>query len=71
MHKDCYYLAPGGTEFTAFVSTSPPPVAEGCTRVVCISDTHNEHSSLVLPWGHLLVGSSPFLSPARCTLETL
>ena len=54
------YLPPGGTQLTRhYVSTDAgvnnPPIPDGAVRVVCISDTHNEHDSIVLPWGHVLV----------------
>lgn len=51
----CYYLAPNETDFVSFPAALLPAVPIGCTRVVCISDTHNEHDSLDLPTGHILV----------------
>ena len=56
------FLAHGASAFRAHEATAPPPRARGCARVVCISDTHNEHGSLVLPDGDVLVHAGDCLT---------
>ena len=41
---------------------APPPVADGSVRVVCIADTHNEHASLHLPAGDVLIHAGDCLT---------
>lgn len=56
---DFLYLKPGGSKLEPFSCNKNdktiPPIAPGMTRVVTISDTHNETKHLNLPWGHILV----------------
>lgn len=56
------YLPPGGDKMTKHAVDTIPPVPPHCTRFVCISDTHNEHRQLKLPWGHVLVHSGDMLT---------
>lgn len=61
-YKPPKYLAPGAKDFVPYPISELPPIPTGCTRVVCISDTHNEHDSLPLPWGHVLVHTGDILT---------
>lgn len=56
------YLGPGRTILEKYDSSSPPPRPASCVRVVCISDTHNEHKTLRLPSGDLLIHSGDCLT---------
>mmetsp|Transcript_14786 Transcript_14786/g.24165 ORF Transcript_14786/g.24165 Transcript_14786/m.24165 type:complete len:608 (+) Transcript_14786:187-2010(+) len=56
------YLGPGGSELIEHSVTQQIQIPQGCTRVVCISDTHNEHHNVSLPWGHLLVHAGDILT---------
>jgi len=56
------YLAPGAKSFRTYPVDTPPPVPPGHTRVVCISDTHNEHTKIVLPPGHVLIHAGDVLT---------
>jgi hypothetical protein len=56
------YLAPGGDTLVPAHTSAPPPTANGCLRVVCIADTHNEHESLVLPAGDVLLHAGDCLT---------
>mmetsp|Transcript_71538 Transcript_71538/g.220832 ORF Transcript_71538/g.220832 Transcript_71538/m.220832 type:complete len:630 (-) Transcript_71538:125-2014(-) len=56
------YLAPGASELRDCLSGAMPPLPKGSVRVVCISDTHNEHEGLSLPAGDLLVHSGDCLT---------
>lgn len=60
--SEIMYLRPGGTSFERRASTSAPSQLAGCVRVVCISDTHNEHAALRLPKGDLLIHSGDCLT---------
>eukprot|EP01006_Ploeotia_vitrea_P012837 TRINITY_DN33857_c0_g1_i1.p1 TRINITY_DN33857_c0_g1~~TRINITY_DN33857_c0_g1_i1.p1 ORF type:complete len:371 (+),score=20.84 TRINITY_DN33857_c0_g1_i1:66-1178(+) len=42
--------------------SSLPPVPSGHTRVVCVSDTHNEHNSIHLPPGDILIHAGDILT---------
>jgi len=59
---DVAYLAPGAEAFQSCNASSLPPAPHGCLRVVCISDTHNEHAGLRLPPGDLLIHSGDCLT---------
>eukprot|EP01062_Namystynia_karyoxenos_P011883 TRINITY_DN1426_c3_g1_i1.p1 TRINITY_DN1426_c3_g1~~TRINITY_DN1426_c3_g1_i1.p1 ORF type:complete len:639 (+),score=185.29 TRINITY_DN1426_c3_g1_i1:85-1917(+) len=54
------YLAPGATSFVSGGDAGPRP--DGHLRVVCISDTHNEHEGIQLPEGDVLVHSGDCLT---------
>lgn len=54
------YLPPGGDALVS--STFPPAAISGYVRVVCIADTHNEHESLRLPAGDLLIHAGDCLT---------
>lgn len=61
------YLAPGASRLTSCTVSAEPPRAapaegRGVIRVVCISDTHNEHESLRLPRGDLLIHAGDCLT---------
>lgn len=56
------YLEPGGKKLKKYHVSSPPPIPHNHTRVVCISDTHNEQHKLKLPWGHVLVHAGDILT---------
>eukprot|EP01125_Pyxidicula_operculata_P018373 TRINITY_DN6522_c0_g1_i2.p1 TRINITY_DN6522_c0_g1~~TRINITY_DN6522_c0_g1_i2.p1 ORF type:complete len:402 (-),score=63.12 TRINITY_DN6522_c0_g1_i2:66-1271(-) len=56
------YLKPNGKQLENFRFSQLPPVAEGCTRVVSISDTHNVQQFLHLPLGHILVHAGDILT---------
>eukprot|EP00756_Hemistasia_phaeocysticola_P050998 Hpha_TRINITY_DN26182_c0_g1::TRINITY_DN26182_c0_g1_i1::g.155308::m.155308 len=58
----CRYLPPGSQEGTDFEVGREPEQPAGTTRVVCISDTHNEHSTFVLPKGDVLIHSGDCLT---------
>jgi len=62
MRPVCEYLAVGSTTLEEFGIDSLPQVSHGVTRIVCISDTHNEHEALSLPWGHLLLHAGDILT---------
>lgn len=54
------YLAPGARELVA--ARELPARPEGCVRLVCISDTHNEHEGLQLPEGDVLIHAGDVLT---------
>eukprot|EP01124_Arcella_intermedia_P031181 TRINITY_DN6979_c0_g1_i1.p1 TRINITY_DN6979_c0_g1~~TRINITY_DN6979_c0_g1_i1.p1 ORF type:complete len:466 (+),score=41.37 TRINITY_DN6979_c0_g1_i1:54-1451(+) len=56
------YLRPGGVHFEKYRYDEMPPVPPSCVRVVCLSDTHNDHATLKLPWGHLLIHAGDVLT---------
>eukprot|EP00759_Apiculatamorpha_spiralis_P058693 PhF_6_TR9260/c0_g1_i2/m.14691 len=56
------YLAPGAKTLVHYRYENAPPVPAGHTRVVCISDTHNEHEKMKLPAGHVLVHTGDVLT---------
>eukprot|EP00927_Polykrikos_kofoidii_P037365 TRINITY_DN31510_c0_g3_i1.p1 TRINITY_DN31510_c0_g3~~TRINITY_DN31510_c0_g3_i1.p1 ORF type:complete len:494 (-),score=59.00 TRINITY_DN31510_c0_g3_i1:282-1712(-) len=56
------YLAPGTKRLQATRLGNLPQTPEDCVRVVCISDTHNEHSAIRLPPGDLLVHAGDCLT---------
>jgi len=56
------YLAPGARTPTKCRTNTMPHVAQDSVRVVCISDTHNEHQGLRLPEGDLLIHSGDCLT---------
>eukprot|EP01006_Ploeotia_vitrea_P035200 TRINITY_DN65845_c2_g8_i1.p1 TRINITY_DN65845_c2_g8~~TRINITY_DN65845_c2_g8_i1.p1 ORF type:complete len:435 (+),score=53.61 TRINITY_DN65845_c2_g8_i1:41-1306(+) len=55
-----FYLAPNTTRLQH--TRTPPPCPPACTRIVCISDTHNEHHALDLPHGDILVHAGDVLT---------
>jgi hypothetical protein len=58
------YLAPNSKNLQT-ISQESHPIPEGCVRVVCISDTHNQHDLINLPWGHILVHAGDILTESR------
>jgi len=56
------YLSPGAKKLQEFLISEAPAIQPNLVRVVCISDTHNEHDSLTLPWGHVLIHSGDVLT---------
>lgn len=63
----CMYLAPGAGRLVPCSDGSLPPKPAAphdsrVVRVVCISDTHNEHEGLVLPAGDLLLHTGDCLT---------
>lgn len=56
------YLAPSAPELVATTSAAMPPTPPECVRIVCISDTHNEHEALCLPLGDVLIHSGDCLT---------
>eukprot|EP01065_Artemidia_motanka_P029458 TRINITY_DN35568_c0_g1_i1.p1 TRINITY_DN35568_c0_g1~~TRINITY_DN35568_c0_g1_i1.p1 ORF type:complete len:592 (+),score=109.86 TRINITY_DN35568_c0_g1_i1:58-1833(+) len=57
------YVAPGAKQATQRANVcSMPPKPPETVRVVCISDTHNEHDTLRLPEGDVLVHSGDCLT---------
>merc|ERR1719414_881224 len=59
--KVCY-LAPGGANFNSLAAGGLPAASTDCCRVVCISDTHNEHRGLRLPPGDILLHAGDCLT---------
>ena len=58
-----HYLRPGAASLVPFEGgAAAPPTPAGCVRVVCIADTHNEHESLRLPAGDVLVHAGDCLT---------
>lgn len=58
-----HYLAPNGASLHPVAgSSAAPPRVPGCVRVVCIADTHNEHETLRLPEGDVLVHAGDCLT---------
>jgi len=57
------YLAPGASELQRCACDGGLPERQpGCVRVVCISDTHNEHDGLRLPPGDVLLHTGDVLT---------
>lgn len=56
------YMAPSARELSRHPECDVPPVPSGCVRVVCISDTHNEHEGLRLPDGDVLIHTGDILT---------
>jgi hypothetical protein len=54
----CLYLAPGARDVQDTLCDAGSEVM----RIVCIADTHNEHESLCLPSGHILVHAGDCLT---------
>ena len=66
-----HYLSPGGRRLVEHTVSAPPgyPRDPGAMRVVCIADTHNEHESLRLPPGDLLVHAGDCLTASGTRYE--
>eukprot|EP01063_Lacrimia_lanifica_P035814 TRINITY_DN6929_c0_g1_i2.p1 TRINITY_DN6929_c0_g1~~TRINITY_DN6929_c0_g1_i2.p1 ORF type:complete len:611 (+),score=220.23 TRINITY_DN6929_c0_g1_i2:66-1898(+) len=62
MISECSYLAPGAKTYEKRRIHDLPPKPRGHTRVVCISDTHNEHERIQLPDGDVLVHAGDVLT---------
>ena len=56
------YLPPGAETLEPCGASSLPPPVRGCSRLVCIADTHNEHESLRLPPGDVLIHAGDCLT---------
>lgn len=56
------YLAHGATKAVEHRGDALPAIGGDSIRVVCISDTHNEHDTLRLPAGDLLIHSGDCLT---------
>ena len=58
-----HYLTPDGASLRPVAGGgAAPPRVPGCARVVCIADTHNEHETLRLPEGDVLVHAGDCLT---------
>lgn len=57
-----FYLAPKAKQLETCSVAEMPTLPTGCVRVVCVSDTHNEHACLRLPEGHLLLHTGDVLT---------
>lgn len=56
------YAAPGAQTLKTFNVDALPAIPNRCLRVVCISDTHNEHDGIRLPAGDILIHSGDCLT---------
>jgi len=56
------YLAPSAESLTKCSVEEMPTQGDGSVRIVCISDTHNEHEGLRLPAGDILLHTGDVLT---------
>lgn len=56
------YLSTPSTTCEQLNTAEMPALMEGSVRIVCISDTHNEHDALRLPPGDVLIHSGDVLT---------
>eukprot|EP00450_Noctiluca_scintillans_P034536 CAMPEP_0194547862 /NCGR_PEP_ID=MMETSP0253-20130528/92761_1 /TAXON_ID=2966 /ORGANISM="Noctiluca scintillans" /LENGTH=64 /DNA_ID=CAMNT_0039395117 /DNA_START=72 /DNA_END=263 /DNA_ORIENTATION=- len=56
------YLAPSAESLRKCSVEEMPTQGDGFVRIVCISDTHNEHEGLRLPAGDILLHTGDVLT---------
>lgn len=57
-----FYLAPQATALETCSVAEMPEILPGSVRLVCISDTHNEHACLRMPKGDILLHTGDVLT---------